>query len=128
MEKIKRDSFGYMEPRGDNPDFAQCGGNCRDFDRDAGRCAILGPVFKVIAEATCTEYVEGAFEARTLRNLCTPKEVGYVERKVRCENCYFGGAKCGLYKRLNETLPDLFDIDEVIHPKGCCNFNTAKEG
>lgn len=127
MEKIRRDAFGYMEPKGHNPDFAQCGGDCRDFDKDAERCAILGPVFRVIAEASCIEYVEGAFQPGTLRNLCTPKEVGYVRRKVRCENCYFGGApRCELYRRLNETLPDLFDLDEKISPRGCCNAQTAK--
>ena len=126
MDKIRRDAFGYMEPKGDNPDFAQCGGQCRDYDEHAERCAILGPSFPVPALASCIEYVEGKAQGFTIRNLCTPKEVGFVRRKVRCENCKFGGDHCALYRRLNETLPDMFDLDEKITPRGCCNAQTAK--
>lgn len=124
--KIGRDAFLYLEPKGDGADFAQCS-TCRDYPRDGERrCAILGPVFDVAPEDSCGAYIEGAFEGGTLRNLTTPKAVGFVRRKVRCENCVYGGERCALYRRLNETFPDLFDLEERIVPRGCCNAQTPK--
>lgn len=55
----------------------------------------------------------------------TKQEVGYVERGVRCENCFYGGEpKCGWYLELNEKLPKLFHDPADIEPKACCNSQT----
>lgn len=124
---IKRDAFVYLEPKGDGADFAQCG-TCRDFDADRGRCAILGPEFEVGADDSCGVYIEGRFQHPTIRKLTTPEAVGFVRRKVRCENCKFGGKICKLYARLNHLAPGLFDLDEKIHPKACCNAQQPKAG
>jgi hypothetical protein len=59
--------------------------------------------------------------------LFTPKEVGFVSRKVRCENCkYFGKDRCGLYEMLNKRFPDDFNLDVVVEAMGCCNAQTPK--
>lgn len=56
----------------------------------------------------------------------TKEEVGYVERKVRCENCYFGGnPKCGWYIELSEKIPEFFKDAGDIEPLACCNTQTA---
>jgi hypothetical protein len=56
------------------------------------------------------------------------EEVGYVERAVRCENCFYGGnEKCGWYEELNEKLGDYFHEDRPIEPKACCNSQTPKK-
>lgn len=57
----------------------------------------------------------------------TKEEIGYVERAVRCENCYFGGKKnCGWFSELSEKLAALFQEFRPIKPKACCNSQTAK--
>ena len=58
----------------------------------------------------------------------TKEEVGYVERKVRCENCEFGGKpKCRWYEDLNKALPEYFEEHRDIEPKACCNSQTAPD-
>jgi hypothetical protein len=62
----------------------------------------------------------------------TKEEVGYVERKVRCENCFFGEddvTKCGFYIELSEKTPEYFKDDgKIEEPKSCCNTQTAPVG
>jgi hypothetical protein len=57
------------------------------------------------------------------------EELGYVERPVRCENCFYVDGdedECKLYELLNEKLPSWFNSDIRITPYSCCNTNTAK--
>ena len=43
------------------------------------------------------------------------------EDKARCETCHYMDEKtCTLFSLLNETLPENFDIQEVVHPVGYC--------
>jgi len=122
--KITRDAFLFMT--GDVADFAQCSA-CRDFAKDRKRCAILGPKFEVAGGDSCGLFVEGTYPAGyPVRKLVTPDEAGFVRRKVRCENCKFGGSKCALYVMLNKKFPAVFDLEEAIDPRDCCNANTPK--
>jgi hypothetical protein len=59
----------------------------------------------------------------------TKEQVGYVERAVRCENCFFGGGdKCGWFVELSEKTPEYFQDPADIEPQACCNSQTAKKG
>ena len=128
-EKIKRDAFIYLS--GKDKQFAQCE-TCWMFDSEKERCAILGPKFEVKAYASCCFYIKGDHPRwMKTERLVSPKEAGYVVRSVRCENCRYSrssdnGSECGLYVTLNEKLPDIFDLDEKIEPRACCNANTPK--
>lgn len=121
-EKIKRDAFLFL--KGDDPRFAQCG-TCA-FGKD--HCGVMGGSSVDPKIGSCGFYVEGN-PIGIIVAYMTRKEVGYVERKVRCMNCgYFTkGTTCGLYQQLNEKFPDMFDLDENVSKRDCCNANTAKE-
>jgi hypothetical protein len=121
--KIGRDAFLYLEPEGDGKDFAQCS-TCYLYVADEQRCAILGPDFEVLPQDTCGLYLQGIYEGTPVRKLVSPEDADYARRKVRCENCYYGGAKCQLFVTLNKRLPELFKLEETIKAKGCCNANT----
>lgn len=124
-ERITRASFMYMEAASADArdDFAQCV-ECRDFVKRKNRCAILGPKKEVLAQDSCGAFIEGKYAGQPIRALVTDEDVGFVNRKVRCEHCAYGGKACKLYQMLNEALPDVFDLDTKIKPKGCCNANT----
>lgn len=125
-KRIARDTFLYMVPRADasRDKFAQCS-QCRDFVKGKKRCAILGNT-EVLAGDSCGAFVEGKYSGQPIRALTTPEAVGLVSRAVRCENCKYGGKTCGLYKMLNDALPDVFDLDTKIEPQACCNAQTPK--
>jgi hypothetical protein len=126
--KIGRDAFLYMEPNGtDDADFAQCI-DCALWSAVNKRCAILDMV--VGAYWSCGAFLPAidGFTGANVEALVTPEEVGLVKREVRCENCKFGGETCQLYDRLNEEMPQLFELDAKIEPKACCNANTPKDG
>lgn len=120
--KIDRSAFIYLKPRGDKNQFAQCG-TCVAFLPGKQRCAWFGKNDKVIAEASCSLYVHGTpNDDQKIINSVTPKDAGYVEGKVRCENCtHVKGSNCSLYQKLNQELPELFDLDDKIEDKACCN-------
>ncbi len=123
MKKVTRDAFLYME-NPSTPEFAQCA-TCWLFAPDRERCAILGIDIVVTAEDTCGYYLEGSKPpSLQVMALATPEEVGFLKATaVRCENCIFEGRHgtiCRLYESLNE-LPDDFDLDTEIDPRGCCN-------
>ena len=122
-QKVTRDAFLYLGPKGDK----QCG-TCRDWVSKDNRCRILGPSVNVTASMSCGLYVYGTplRPGNPTKAIVTPEEAGLVDRKVRCENCRWGGSECGLYKLLNEQQPDIFDLDTKIHPKGCCNAQEPK--
>jgi len=125
-DKLTRDAFIYLPPNGDK----QCG-TCRDFSPQHQLCAIHGPNVKVVAGMSCGLYVEGEFHgAREIRTVVTPEESGLVDREVRCENCKWGGPEeyvCRLFRMLNQFMPDVFELDTEIEPKGCCNAQQPPE-
>lgn len=119
----KRDAFGYMDPRGNIPDFAQCS-SCRLWLTDRERCHWLPDDFNVDDDDSCILYIQGRpirGDAKTTGAL-TPQEVGFYDGKTRCENCVsLDGNECGLFKRLNEAFPDIFDLETRVKPRACCN-------
>jgi Pyruvate/2-oxoacid:ferredoxin oxidoreductase delta subunit len=126
-EKIKRDAFVYLEPKGDKEKFAQCA-TCRMFTGES--CSILGKT-KVTAEMSCTLYVHGkpstGLKGKEVASY-TPQEAGLVNRQVRCENCRsFSNGVCLLYQSLNKSNPDLFQLDEKVNPQGCCNAQMPRK-
>lgn len=124
-ERIKRDAFIYLSST--SKEFAQCG-MCWLFNAEKERCAILGPTFKVDDDDSCCLFVKGEpVKNQPIIARITPKNAGFVKRRVRCENCKFGDDnKCKLYKMLNEKFPDVFDLDEKIEPRACCNAQTPR--
>jgi Pyruvate/2-oxoacid:ferredoxin oxidoreductase delta subunit len=150
--KNTRDAFLYFNHRPNSPktQFAQCV-TCRMFvpdeymgtDNDKDLCIAHGSKVGVGEEWSCGVYSpwpKGSPVPEVIRNHAaelkkgipgslTPKETGLVNRKVRCQNCYFfkaGPKKCNLYELLNKALPELFDLDENVDPYGCCNANIEK--
>ncbi len=126
-ERISRDAFLYLEPKRDAADFAQCS-SCRlRIANPTGKlgCAVMAGR-QVKPEGTCALYIEGGGTQRTLADY-SRAELGYTERQVRCENCLYGGKdECGLYVRLNEVMPEAFDLNTKIKPTACCNANRPR--
>lgn len=122
--RIRRDAFLYLD--GTDRNFAQCE-TCYDFAKQWGCCARMGYDVAVDGDDTCGAYLKGTYQDQPIVKLATPKELGFLkDENVRCENCKYGGADCALYGELNETLPDMFDLDTKIKPRGCCNAWTPK--
>ena len=122
MAKITREAFVYLEPRGDGKDFAQCW-TCAFMT--SGKCLLFRGDNRVHYNDSCGLYVPAGEKDPFLPIATVTKaEAGYIKGSVRCENCSYGGAKCGLYKTLNKTLPQLFDLNETIESKACCNAYT----
>jgi len=122
VAKIDRSAFIYLTPKAPKDKFAQCG-SCGAFMPDAQRCSLFSKSFKVIAEGSCGLYVHGKpSDDQEPSNAVDPKEAGYIEAQVRCENCrsYVAG-RCALFSRLNDLAPNTFDLDVKVDPKGCCN-------
>lgn len=121
----RRDAFGYMEPKGNEPNYAQCG-TCRLWIKPTKRCFWYTDDKVVVAEASCILYVQGdpiTTETKPI-GAVTPEETGFINGKVRCENCDAFNAEesgCGVYYRMNEELPNVFDLDTKVNKKGCCN-------
>lgn len=131
MKKLERDAFLYLNPEPGIDDFAQCS-SCFMWVHGDNRCIIHGPRVRIPGSASCGFYVYGepASEGTPTKALVTAEESGLVDRPVRCENCQWGGPttyKCRLFMGLNERLPDIFDLDEQIEPKGCCNAQLPGE-
>src|SRR5258706_18961 len=124
--KVEENNDGD-EDNEEDKEFAQCG-TCWLFNAEKERCAILGSDFKVDDDDSCNFFLKGEIpKDLKLVARVTPKNAGFVERRVRCENCKYGGDnECKLYKMLNEKFPDIFDLDEKIEPRACCNANTAR--
>jgi hypothetical protein len=123
-KKIHNDAFVYLDPKPPENKFAQCS-TCALFLPGKQRCGIFSKDFKVVANAACSLYVHGKpHDDQQIINSVSPEEAGYVVGQVRCENCGWYEAdhkECGLYEMLNKKLPDVFDLDEYVDPKGCCN-------
>jgi hypothetical protein len=94
--------------------------------RDQDLCVIHGPKVEVRGGDSSVFYLPRSPDAgrAPTSKIVTPEESGLASRQVRCENCRFASADatiCGLYKILNELLPDIFKLDVEIEPQGCCN-------
>lgn len=127
--RLKRDTFIYLDPKGDKEQFAQCS-TCRMWTGpENNTCSILGKI-KVTGDMSCTLYTYGkpspilvGKESPTY----TAQEVGLVKRVVRCENCRsFENGICLLFQTLNKSNSDLFDLDEKVNAHGCCNAQMPK--
>lgn len=123
-QKIDGSAFLYLPPKSPADEFAQCG-TCTLFKPDSKRCGIFSPKDKVTADQSCGFYLHGTpTEDQECKSIVTPDQAGLVTGSVRCENCSWFDGKCGLYKMLNEKLPDDFNLDPDVDPKGCCNAFT----
>ena len=122
IDLLDRSAFIYLPPKGKKDEFAQCG-TCIAFMPDRERCAWFGKDDHVIADASCALYVHGKpNNDQKIIGSVTPKQAGYVEAQVRCENChYVKGQKCTLFEKLNKALPNIFKLDTKIEDKACCN-------
>lgn len=128
--KVHRDAFLYLDPKSPVDEFAQCSTCSLWMGAKRARCLIHGPKVEVTGDMSCGLYVHGnpmpEMAGREVAHV-TPGESGLVRRPVRCENCRFftrRTSRCGLFERLNQELPEIFDLDPVVHPKGCCNAQT----
>ena len=121
-DKINRDAFIYLNPKAPTKDFAQCK-TCTMFLPNKQRCSAFSESFKVVANGSCALYCNGKpNDNQQINNSVTPEQAGYVVAQVRCENCdWFKDDICKLYEILNNKLPDIFELDENVDLKGCCN-------
>ncbi len=107
------------------------------------RCIAHGSRIVVSATMSCGVYLiwpKGKPSEETVRNHAaeivkgisgsvTAKESGLLDRKVRCENCYFFDEKeieCELYEMLDEKQPELFKLGSKVKAQACCNANTER--
>lgn len=120
--KIDRSAFLYLSPATKDHTFAQCG-SCCFFMPKKQQCSIFSDDIKVIAKASCGLYIHGKpNDQQPVTAQVTSKEAGYVETSVRCENCHWVREKtCNLYATLNQSLPDIFDLNTDIEDQACCN-------
>ena len=127
--KLGADAFLYLTPVPGVDDFAQCSSCCMWVQED-DRCTIHGPHVRVSGSMSCGLYINGEpqLPGTDVEAIVSPVESGLVDREVRCENCrHSGGDVCGLFETLNSEMPDLFEIDTEIEPKGCCNAQQPRE-
>ena len=128
-KKIDRSAFLYMDPKGDQDKFAQCA-TCSHFTGES--CEILGKHLKVKPTDSCALYIHGEPDPSkkgSEKEVVKPEDAGFIKAAVRCENCVYGDGKrkiCTLFESINNKIPDKFDLDPNIHPKGCCNAFVAK--
>ena len=131
VTKLGADAFLYLNPEQGENEFAQCS-TCRDWITGDNLCYIHGNHVAVTGSMSCGFYVFGEPlpEGSAAFTMVSPTESGLVDREVRCENCNYGGKEsyhCALFAMLNDHLPEVFDIDEAIDPKGCCNAQTPTD-
>lgn len=136
--RIDRASFLYMEhgkdSYGDPHDFAQCKSCCLWTGEERKRCFILGKKFEVVGEATCALYANGKPQIELLSGneieAVTPREAGFENRAVRCENCvYFNPtiSGCKLFAVLDIEFPEDSNLGWKVKGVGCCNANLPIE-
>jgi len=127
-EKIDRSAFLFMSTRKPEGQFAQCK-TCAFFLTN--RCENFGPDNEISARGSCGAYAFGTPRAGAApMSRMTPSEAGYVERKVRCEDCKFFDPKdepqshCDLYTQLNLMMPGVWSLNRYVTAYDCCNANT----
>lgn len=119
--KITRNAFLYMEPSGDHDEFAQCG-SCENFSPESKSCKWFTKEDPVDGDDSCGLYAFGTPHEQESLGTVTKEEAGFVQRRVQCHRCRFGGQpKCRLYMMLNRMAPQNFDLNEKIKKNACCN-------
>ena len=123
-QKLKRDAFLYMDPKGEKDEFAQCS-SCRAF---TGKSCVKFPKGNTVeAGGSCGLYEKGEGDPSMVGKelgSANKREAGYVVRKVRCENCSFFHEEkghCELFEHLTKQFPNVFDLDDKVDKHGCCN-------
>jgi hypothetical protein len=127
-QKVNRSAFIYMEPRGKNINkFAQCATCNMWTGAKHNTCTVMGPHVEVKGSMSCALYANGEPMPEAAGHemiSTTPEEAGLIDTKVRCENCKYVDAKnfkCQLFAQLNRRVPQIFNLNESVHPKACCN-------
>lgn len=122
--KLDRSAFLYLEQIVPTTQFAQCA-TCSLFLPGKQRCAIFGEDDVVKANASCGLYIQGVpSDDQEIRGVVTPEQAGYVNGQVRCQNCLWYNAEpstCGLFEDLNKAMPSVWDLEEKVLAKACCN-------
>lgn len=128
-KRLDRSAFIYLEQIVPTVQFAQCA-TCSLFLPDRERCAIFSKDDVVKANASCGLYIQGLpSDDQEIRGVVTPEAAGYVDGQVRCENCIWFNREpgtCGLFEDLNAKMPDVWDLDEKVMAKACCNAWQAR--
>lgn len=123
-KKLDTSAFLYLEQIKPTTQFAQCA-TCMLFIPDRQRCSIFGEDDVVVANASCGLYVQGTpSDDQEIRAVVTPKQAGYVDGQVRCENCLWFNPEpstCGLFEDLNKVMPEVWALEETVKAKACCN-------
>src|SRR5262249_33804543 len=116
-----REALGYLEPRRDIPDFAQCS-SCRLWIKPRLRCQYFGEDKEVLGIDACIQYAPGtplSDPNAKCTNTFKPSEVGFARGKTRCENCdafkpkvSVGTRKgCQVFHDLETSLPKVWKLD-----------------
>ena len=132
-DRVTRDAFLFMRSRKPQKDFAQCA-SCSHFIRGKKQCEWFSESDEVKADDSCGLYVPGENSTGKPLALVSPKEAGFVDRKVQCRNCRFFDPNdepqthCDLFSQLNLLLPNVFDLDRYVDEHDCCNAQTPEIG
>ena len=122
--KLDTSAFLYLEQVIPTTQFAQCA-TCQLFMPGNERCSIFSKDDVVVANASCGLYVQGTpSDDQEITGVVTPKQAGYVDGQVRCENCIWFNPEpstCGLFEDLNKAMPTVWDLEEKVEAKACCN-------
>lgn len=112
--KIERDAFLYLPAGKGDKQCKTCASNSN------GKCTTLNNL-AVQPGWSCGMYLPGSYSGQRAGPYATPEEAGLIKQDVRCENCRYFTEHCELFEKLNQTMPDDFDLDPDVDAKGCCN-------
>lgn len=133
IDKVSRDAFIYLEPQTRKArtkltkNFAQCSTCPMWTGKESLTCTIHGGAVEVKGSMSCGYYTPGSpmpEAAGEEHLLVTPEESGLIEADVRCENCAYmdhTNKVCKLYSQMNKAMPTVFNLDENVEEKACCN-------
>lgn len=126
-DRINRSAFLYMDPKEPEDQFAQCS-TCYNWKPESRLCKYFSNNDEVLGSMSCGLYTHGVpTEKQPVIESTTPEEAGLINTSVRCENCsWFVDRECELFKLLMAQLPDTFDLDPAVNPRGCCNAFQSK--
>lgn len=122
--RVKRDAFLYLDPKGKKETFAQCSTCMMWLGKEKDLCSIHGKDVEVTGDMSCGLYVHGMpMPDMHVMKAVTPHESGLYKGKVRCGNCHYFDEvdECLLYTLLNQEMPEHFDLDPTVDEQGCCN-------
>jgi hypothetical protein len=153
-DKITRDAFLFLRPKLPKlaEDFAQCG-PCRMFvpeealggELKGDRCIIHGAFVAIDEDDSCGFMVGWPTEdgspnpevvkdhaaelKKQIPGSVTPEDSGLVSRRVQCHRCEFAEnnvTRCGLFAKLNQAMPDIFNLNTEIEQHSCCNAQETR--